>query len=321
MPILPNGSISTSSVGVGCAYLTDGSFTRKEDRIIHAALDAGARHFDVAPQYGLGTAENVLGRALSKHRSSVTITSKVGIKRLHVSRKKLYVRAMLEPVRAPLRHVIRQTTSTISEKKRLLEFSSAYVNDSLSDSLHRLKTDYLDVYLLHMVSKDDITDELLTALTKRREAGDILTFGLATDRVETDKILANFPSIFDVVQYSWSMLDLPLDIAENAPLLISHRAISRAFTPLQSWLTKDHEACKRLSSAIDIDLANAKHLAGVLLGASISVNPNGLGLVASRHVERTRANVRSALDPKNQRAGKALFFALRQEKNIPAPVI
>lgn len=63
MTFLPNGLLSTSQVGVGCAYLTEG-FGMEEARVIDAAYEAGARHFDVAPQYGMGTAEKVLGFAL-----------------------------------------------------------------------------------------------------------------------------------------------------------------------------------------------------------------------------------------------------------------
>ena len=55
-------NIVTSPLGFGCAQLLRTSSAKQRQRILHAAYDAGIRHFDVARMYGLGAAERELGR-------------------------------------------------------------------------------------------------------------------------------------------------------------------------------------------------------------------------------------------------------------------
>jgi len=133
--------------------LTAGSLTKYETRLIGAAYEAGARHFDVAPQYGLGTAERVLGKALKGKRDNVTITSKAGIMRPYVPNYKLTARALLSPVRSKLRELNKFSVTggihRLTGTKRRLDFSSVAINSSLNSSLAHLGTDYVDVFMLH----------------------------------------------------------------------------------------------------------------------------------------------------------------------------
>src|SRR4051812_24831385 len=99
MPDLPHGLFPTSGTGVGCGHVTAGWSRDRDARIIHAAYEAGARHFDLAPSYGLGTAEDVLGHALKGRRDRVTIASKVGLPRAERSRPLLVARALAAPFR------------------------------------------------------------------------------------------------------------------------------------------------------------------------------------------------------------------------------
>ena len=65
----------------GCHNLTAGSSRARSERLVHCALDLGITRFDVAPSYGLGTAERMLGDALGARRSdpAIQITTKFGI--------------------------------------------------------------------------------------------------------------------------------------------------------------------------------------------------------------------------------------------------
>lgn len=69
-----------SNLSLGCHNLTGGSSYRRSARIVHCALDLGIRRFDVAPSYGLGTAEATLATALGPHRfdPAIEITTKYG---------------------------------------------------------------------------------------------------------------------------------------------------------------------------------------------------------------------------------------------------
>ena len=70
--------VLTSAVGFGCAGLF--RIPRREARrwILDSAYDAGIRHFDVAPMYGLGSAEAELASFLKSRRDNVTITTNSG---------------------------------------------------------------------------------------------------------------------------------------------------------------------------------------------------------------------------------------------------
>ena len=73
-----------SVIGIGCWNFGgdwDSMDDKKSSRIIHAAIEKGINFFDVAPVYGFGHSEMVLGAALKEgsHRNKVLIASKGGL--------------------------------------------------------------------------------------------------------------------------------------------------------------------------------------------------------------------------------------------------
>lgn len=69
-------------LGLGCATLGNLFRERTDDEahaVLDAAWDAGIRHFDTAPHYGLGLSEQRLGRFLAtKPREEFVLSTKVG---------------------------------------------------------------------------------------------------------------------------------------------------------------------------------------------------------------------------------------------------
>src|SRR5579859_111180 len=98
LPKLDLGSsgIRTTPLGFGCATLFRASDPAQRSRLLQEAYDAGIRHFDVAPMYGLGRAESELGSFTQAHRSEVTIATKFGIRPTLAARGLAYVQ---RPVR------------------------------------------------------------------------------------------------------------------------------------------------------------------------------------------------------------------------------
>jgi len=309
-----------SHIGIGCAYLTAGSPTRHDERLIAAVLDAGARHFDVAPQYGLGTAEAVLGRALRGRRDEVTIATKVGILRPQVPAWKLSARALAAPVRSFLRARGRVPETTVFGGLRQLDHSPARIVASLEESLRFLRTDRVDLFLLHMPKRFDVTEEVVSALQAHKKVGKVLAIGLATDRDETALILRDWPNTFDVVQYSWSALDTQLpSSAGTEPFRITHRAIARALGPISEWYAGDGQRLRRLSETCGADMANPAILSQALIGAAMVANAGGVILVASRSIARSCQNVRVAMAPETLRLGRVFLVALGRETDLPEP--
>ena len=137
-------------VGFGCSPLGEhgwGEVDRPEMiRAIHAALDSGINLFDVADIYGLGLAEETLGKALAGRRQQAVIVSKFGLK--------------FKPQRGTY-----------------YDTSPKWIETALCASLRRLRTDVIDVYLMHYWDERTAIAEVIEALETARAAGKIRSYG------------------------------------------------------------------------------------------------------------------------------------------------
>jgi aryl-alcohol dehydrogenase-like predicted oxidoreductase len=116
--------LQVSAVGFGCWPMAGDRYGAIEDgeavRAIHRALDRGVNCVDTAPAYGAGHSEEVVARALEKRRKDVILVTKCGVK----------VPPAGQP--GPLR-----------------DASRANILREVDDSLKRLRTDWVDVLLVH----------------------------------------------------------------------------------------------------------------------------------------------------------------------------
>ncbi|TDW86891.1 D-threo-aldose 1-dehydrogenase [Kribbella pratensis] len=131
---------------------------------VNAAWDDGWRYFDTAPHYGLGLAEERLGRALrDKPRDSYVLSSKVG-------------RIIYEASDAATDDEGFEVSTT---RRRRWDFSRDGVLRSIEDSLRRIGTDRLDVVFVH--DPDDHFEEAVATafptLIELREQGVIGAIG------------------------------------------------------------------------------------------------------------------------------------------------
>jgi aryl-alcohol dehydrogenase-like predicted oxidoreductase len=115
------------------------------DQLVGRSLDAGINFFDTADAYAGGESEALLGAALKPHRARVVIASKVGFRS-----------------GSPL------TQSGLSRRHILW---------SIDQSLKRLGTDWLDVYIAHREDRDTPLEETLEALDAVVRAGKVRYLG------------------------------------------------------------------------------------------------------------------------------------------------
>ncbi len=152
--------ISVSQVGFGGAGL--GNLFREvteadAQATLQAAYDNGVRHFDTAPQYGLGTSERRTGEAIRRlGRDNVTISTKAG--------------RLLEDC-AP-EEMDDLPFVNIPQKKIVYDYSYDGILRSHEASLKRLGVESVDILLAH-------------------DVGDMFTFG---DRAQAD---ATIRELFD----------------------------------------------------------------------------------------------------------------------------
>ncbi|HET6739124.1 MAG TPA: aldo/keto reductase [Kribbella sp.] len=131
---------------------------------VNAAWDEGWRYFDTAPHYGLGLAEERLGRGLhGKPRDAYVLSSKVG--------RIIYSADSAAPDD--------EGFDLSTTRRRRWDFSRDGVLQSIEDSLRRIGTDRLDVVFVH--DPDDHYEEAVATafptLIELREQGVIGAIG------------------------------------------------------------------------------------------------------------------------------------------------
>ncbi|MFN3493342.1 MAG: aldo/keto reductase family oxidoreductase [Hydrogenophaga sp.] len=216
IPQIHSRGATFSRIAAGAWRLAEWGWTPAE-RLgwIEACLDLGITTFDHADIYGGYTVETLFGEALALKpslRQRLQIVGKCGIK-------------LVSPQRPA--HAIKH-----------YDTSAAHVVASVEQSLQALRTDHLDVLLIHR--PDALMDavELAEAFTRLRSAGKVLHFGVSNHLPHQLALLdAHIPLVTNQVQCSPLHLD-PLhdgtfDQAQTlgmAPMIWSPLAGGRLFT-------------------------------------------------------------------------------------------
>lgn len=145
------------------------------------AFELGVTHFDVARSYGFGEAESVLGSFACGRRSQITIATKFGVVPPQLTRME---RAAMPGLRIARRLASAAAQRTAAKSHALLagrRFDASYAQECLDVSLRELRTDYVDIYLLHeppvefLRHADDLFDWLDGCVT----SGRMRTWGVA----------------------------------------------------------------------------------------------------------------------------------------------
>lgn len=142
------------------------------DRILNTVLDSGINVIDTAACYGDGLSEERIGRCIAQRRDEYVLVSKCG-----------------HPAGADLP-----------------EWSPELITRSIDRSLERMRTDHLDVMLLHSCPSDTLQrDELRQALYQARDQGKVRCVGYSGDNEAAE--LATGVDGFCVLETSLSFAD------------------------------------------------------------------------------------------------------------------
>lgn len=185
---------------------------------VAAALDCGVTFFDTAPLYGtadkIGTAEEVLGRALGKRRDDVLIGTKFG----------------------------RYSTDASPN------FHAQRARESVEGSLQRLGTDRLDVLFFHSpFGRDEIHDDVWAELAKLKDEGKVRVVGHSISMFQDTEGMARDWAAerkIDAVQVVLSLMNreslrLVADLGSQGVGVVARESLANGF--LSGTITKDTE--------------------------------------------------------------------------------
>ena len=142
---LGRSGLEVPVVGVGCMRLA-GLGRPEAERFLNACLEVGANFFDHADIYGGGRCESAFAEALpmtGRAREAVILQSKCGI------------------------------------RKGMFDFSKEHIMESVHGSLRRLRTDYLDVLLLHRPDALVEPEAVAEAFHQLESTGKVRHFGVS----------------------------------------------------------------------------------------------------------------------------------------------
>jgi aryl-alcohol dehydrogenase-like predicted oxidoreductase len=172
-----NTGLTISAIGFGC-WEIGGTYGRIDEaqfrRAVPQAIGKGINCFDTAEAYGMGVSEEALAAALGSRRSDVCLVTKFGV--------------------------------GYDEMPNRRDSSRARVLASIDKSLQRLKTDHVDVYLVHWPDPLTLLDETMRALDDIVKQGKARYIGLSNFRLGQIEDCMRLRRI-DVVQYAWNMFD------------------------------------------------------------------------------------------------------------------
>lgn len=143
--IMANGNITASEIGLGCMRIAN--LDKNEvNNLINTALDCGINFFDHADIYGQGKSEEIFSESLSMSpslREKIILQSKCAI------------------------------------RPGMYDYSKEHILNSVDGILKRLKTDYLDILLLHRPDTLMEPEEVSEAFEKLYDEGKVRNFGVS----------------------------------------------------------------------------------------------------------------------------------------------
>jgi aryl-alcohol dehydrogenase-like predicted oxidoreductase len=208
----------SAHLGFGCVKLTAfprvGGAVKMLAQVFH---EAGINYFDTAPIYGAGYSEIILGKFLTGKRDQVVVATKFGL----LPRRP----ATLSPHWALPLNYLRQRMrppagfpAGESPPLAVRRIGRPEIQRAFEGSLKNLRTDFIDVYLLHEGLPAFLSDEALGYLLDLRTRGMVKRLGLAVSsglnfaRLQPADLLQ-----WDILQYEYGPTYPARAIAERFP--------------------------------------------------------------------------------------------------------
>src|SRR5688572_26307359 len=191
-PALParaigSSGVAASTIGLGTwaigGWMWGGTDEAESVAAIRAAIDAGVSLIDTAPAYGMGRSEEIVGKAIAGRRDEVVLATKCGLV-WHTDKGRHFFDQAGKPVHRYL--------------------GAESIAHEVDQSLKRLGTDHIDLYITHWQDPTTPIAETISALEDLRRAGKIRAIGASN--VSADDLKAYVAAgRLDAIQEQYSM--------------------------------------------------------------------------------------------------------------------
>ncbi len=212
--------LKTSVIGLGTwvmgGWMWGGAQDRDSLATIRRAIDLGITLIDTAPIYGHGRSEQLVGQAVQESglRDQVILATKVGL-------------------------------NWNAEKTKVWRDSSrTRIASEIEESLRRLRTDCIDIYLVHWPDPNTPFEETMEALLELKRKGTIRFIGLSNfDVSQTERCRRVGP--VHVVQLPYNLFERGIEY-ELLPFCRSHELGLLVYGPLcRGLLTGKYHGTER----------------------------------------------------------------------------
>jgi len=222
---IPNTNLKISKMIFGTASLIKNRTTNQQLFILNKAVDCGFTHFDTAPLYGFGTAENIVGSVIKKN-VNLSVTTKVGLYPLLGINPNFIKLLSIRITQTLSRRLFGNFKNPLDLTKPIIDFSVQRARKSLENSLANLKRECIDIYMLHEAC--DVlcfSEEWQMFISNIKKEGKIKFSGLALSSKNQNFFInkKNFQS-FDILQVQDSLLyeEANILLQNNLPFQITY---------------------------------------------------------------------------------------------------
>ncbi len=245
--------------------------TQEQAEMIEFCIQNGYTSFDHADIYGDYTTESDFGNAFIESgipREEIQLISKCGIQLVGKTR-----------------------TNTINH----YNYAKEYIIWSAEESLKRLKTDYLDTFLLHRPSPLMHPDDIAEAITYLQESGKIRQFGVSNFTPSQVDLISNKITI-SVNQIEFSLTQHEAMLNGALDHMLQHHIQPMAWSPLGIVFKEENEQTSRIKIALSLlskkyDVAEEALLLSWILKHPSKISP----VIGTTNKERIK-NVQKALE-------------------------
>lgn len=185
--------VRASAIGIGTwamgGWMWGGTDQDASVAALRASIDNGVTLIDTAPGYGLGLAEELVGKAIEGRRGDVVIATKCGLNWHHGKGNHFF--------------------DELGQKVHRYLGRDGILHE-IDESLKRLGTDYIDLYITHWQDPTTPVEETMSTLLDLKQQGKIRAIGVSNATPEDLKAYLSVGPV-DAIQERYSMLDMGIE--------------------------------------------------------------------------------------------------------------